>query len=116
MSTQQALWAIPTLLGEWWWIICGAMALPAAFIVFARSIMNHDVSPATICKFLHVCSLVAIAAVWLNSGWIPWALALNAFTGLLWALLPLWQRLWDRVVAPRRTAHYAHVRRHGLGD
>lgn len=117
MTSQDTLWALPTSMGSVWWLLCAAMAFPAALTVFFKSVMNQRISAVTICKFLHVCSLIGISGIWLNSGWLPWTVALTALSGLLWACLPVLQWLRERGVArDTRRAYAAEQRRLGLSD
>ena len=87
MSPQDALWTIPNGFGATWWIVCSALAAPAALIMFVTMVMRHPFSALLVARVLIVGSLVCFAAIPLNSGWLPWGVLLASAGGLMAAIL-----------------------------
>lgn len=87
MNAQEALWALPTELGNLWWLVCAAFALPAAVLMLLKLIINEPFGLLTVSRSIIVGSLVAFGMAPLNSGWIPWGVLMASAGGLMAAVL-----------------------------
>lgn len=87
MNAQDALWSVPTDMGNLWWLICAAFALPAAILMTVKLIINEPFGLLTVSRAVIVGSLVAFGMAPLNSGWIPWGVLMASVGGLMAAAL-----------------------------
>lgn len=87
MSPQDFLWSLPTSLGVGWWLMCSALAIPAAGVMLIKLVVNEPFNMLTLTRAVIVCSFVAFGLVPLNSGWLPWGVLLASLGGLMASLL-----------------------------
>lgn len=82
MNAQDILWSLPATLGNTWWLICAAFAVPAGMGMFLYMIMNVPFSGLLLARMIIVASMVCFALAPLNSGWIPWGVLFASVGGL----------------------------------
>lgn len=122
MNPQDALWQIPTELGNVWWLICAAFSLPAATLMLLKLIINEPLSLLTISRTIIVASLVAFGMAPLNSGMVPWGVFLASVGGFMASILLAtgWCNRADQRLRtlPRVLWHWltGRERGNGLGD
>ena len=121
-NPQDLLWSIPSSLGNGWWLICSAFALPGAGLCFLYLIMNERMSVLVFSRLLMTGGLLAIGLVPLNSGWLPWGVLLLSAGGFCsyfliatnWCnrhdkldIIRLW---WAKVIGAGHVASYRDQR------
>ncbi len=87
MSWQETLWAVPSALGGWWYLLLAAISGPAALVMFAYMILGQPVGARLLARLLLLAALVAFTLSPLNSGWLPWGALLASAGGLMVAAL-----------------------------
>ena len=123
MSAQEALWNLPNQLGGWWWLLCSAMAIPAAVMIMVRMVINEPFSLLTTARTLIAASMFAFGMIPLNSGFLPWAVLLTTAGGLLSSILIItnWcnrpdqslnalQTIWRWITTRKNGRNVAHNR------
>lgn len=120
-NPQELLWAVPSAVGNWWWVVCGVLAITAAILCFLYLIMNERFSAVIFSRVLMTGGYIAIGMTPLNSGWLPWGVLLlsagGAYTYFLlatnwcmrhdkWSIIRGWMnRLWSPNAQPTDAAH-----------
>lgn len=87
MDAQTALWVIPNKLGDAWWLVCAALAVPSAFMILLKLVINEPFNLLTTARVLIAASLFSFGMVPLNSGFLPWAALMSCAGGLLTSVL-----------------------------
>ena len=87
MSPQDTLWAFSNHFGNSWWLVCSAFALPAAFIMLLKMVINEPFSSLLVGRVFLMGGFLAFGVTPLNSGWLPIGAMLVSMGGLISAVL-----------------------------
>ena len=124
-NPQDLLWAFPTSMGNWWWVVCAVFSIVGATLCFLHLIMNERFSVVMLSRLLMTGGYIAIGMVPLNSGWLPWGVLLLSIGGCYtyfliatnwchrvdkWAIVKTWfAKVLEWLAGPR-----SHSRREDL--
>lgn len=87
MTPQETLWAFSNHFGQSWWLMCSAFALPAAFIILLKMVINEPFSTLLVGRVFLMGGFLAFGIVPLNSGWLPIGVLLASIGGFISAIL-----------------------------
>jgi len=87
MTPQDTLWAFSNHFGDGWWLLCAAFALPAAFIMLLKMVINEPFSALLVGRVFLMGGFLAFGVAPLNSGWMPIGVLLASIGGCVSAVL-----------------------------
>lgn len=87
MTPQDTLWSFSNHFGDGWWLVCAGFALPTAFIMLLKMVVNEPFSALLVGRVFLMGGFLAFGVVPLNSGWLPIGVLLASVGGFISAIL-----------------------------